>query len=403
MAYVNRSDLAAHALRVAGVMTGTSCDGLDVACAEFDGPSHALSWRPLWNATAPYPAELRRRVLDAQEPGFRLASHAWLRLHHDLGLWYAKALKKIMTRRLPRPHLIANHGQTLAHFPDEGMTLQLGDPSLIARLTGLSIACGFREGDLAAGGQGAPLVPRFHALLARRLGGPGRNLAIHNLGGMSNLTYLGAQGKVLAFDTGPGNAWIDAAAAKVSRGKLAMDRGGKLAQNGLADLKAVRAVLTHPYFGKRAPKSTGRDDFPFTMLLRRTRATGADLVATATAVTIESVAQAYEREILRRKLPLDEIHFSGGGAKNPALIDGIRKRLAGVEVHAFGVSGRGKALDPQQIEAQAFAYLGCLAILGAPIGGPWTGARGFAPPAHLIPGANWIEVMSRLHGTRSRR
>lgn len=403
MAYVERGDLTAHALRVAGVMTGTSCDGLDVACAEFDGHPRALSWHPLWSATEPYPAKLRHRVLGAQEPGFHLDTHEWLRLHHDLGLWYAKALKKILSRRSPSPHLIANHGQTLAHFPNEGLTLQLGDPSLIARETGLSVACAFREGDLAAGGQGAPLVPRFHALLGLALGWPKRHIAIHNLGGMSNLTYLGTQGRVLAFDTGPGNAWIDAAAAKATRGRMTMDRGGKLARAGSVDLRAVSAVLNHPYFSKHAPKSTGRDEFPFKMLLEHTRARGADLVATATAVTIESVARAYEREVLFRRLPLEEVHFCGGGAKNPALIEGIRARLSSVDVHAFGVSGKGRSRDPQQIEAQAFAYLGCLALLGAPIGGPWTGARGFAPPAHLIPGANWIEVITKLRGTRSRR
>jgi anhydro-N-acetylmuramic acid kinase len=385
-------------------MTGTSCDGLDVACAEFDGPSRELSWRPLWSATAPYPPELRRRVLDAQAPGYRCSTRDWLKLHRDLGRWYAQALARILSRHSPRPQVIANHGQTLAHFPDESLTLQLGDPTLISQATGLTVACSFREGDIAAGGQGAPLVPRFHAMLARGLGAPQRAIAIHNLGGISNLTYLGPGNKILAFDTGPANAWIDAAAARVSHGKLAMDRGGKLAKKGRPDLGAVRAVLAHPFFRKHAPKSTGRDDFPFEILLKLTDVRGPDLVATATAVTIASVAQAYEKEILKQGLPLDQIHFCGGGAKNPALIGGIRDWLGDrVEVHVLGQSGRGSAYDPQLIEAQAFAYAGCLSLLGSPIGGPWTGARGFGPPAHVIPGENWAEVTTRVHETRSRR
>jgi anhydro-N-acetylmuramic acid kinase len=409
MAYLDRGartspPLVARALRVAGVMTGTSCDGLDVACVRFDGPSRSLAWKPLWSASASYPASLKKRVLGAQAPGFAAGTREWLALHRDLGQWYGQALKKIIARHhASRPHLIANHGQTLAHFPGDGLTLQLGDPSLIARATGISTAAFFREGDLAAGGQGAPLVPRFHALIARDLGWPRRSIAIHNLGGISNLTYLGPGGRMLAFDTGPGNLWIDAAASIATRGRLGMDRGGRIAREGEADAKAVRATLAHPYFAKAAPKSTGRDDFPLELLLSRTRARGADLVATATTVTIESVARAYEALIIGKRLPLDAIYFCGGGAKNPTLLDGVRARLPGVDIHALGSSGAGRAYDPQLVEAQAFAHSGCLALLGEPIGGSWTGARGFGPPAHLIPGENWPEAMSRLRGTRSPR
>ena len=399
MAYPSRHSV--RSLRVAGVMTGTSCDGMDVACVEFDGPDSALSWRPLWSASLAYPPNLRRRVLDAQSPGANYEIREWLGLHRDLGRWYANSIRRIIAKHSVRPHLIANHGQTVAHYPVEGLTLQLGDPSLIAQATGISVVCSFREGDIAAQGQGAPLVPRFHGLSARKLGAPGRGISIHNLGGISNLSYFGGKknGDVLAFDTGPGNIWIDAAAALSTRGRLKMDAGGKLARSGTIDEKAVRAILRHPYFSKHAPKSTGRNEFTFELLRSKTRAKGADLVAAATAVTIESIARSYENAILRKRLPLDAIYFCGGGAKNPAILEGVAERLPTVQVRSLEEAG----FDPQLVEAQAFAYYGCLALLGLPLGGTWTGARGFGPPAHLIPAENWFEAVSRIRETRCPR
>jgi anhydro-N-acetylmuramic acid kinase len=390
-----------RAVRVAGVMTGTSCDGLDLACVEFAGPAEGPEWRALWSATAPYPVALRRRVLGAQKPGFEASAREWLELNRDLGEWYARTIARLIARRAPRPDLIANHGQTLAHFPDRRVTMQMGDPALIARATGLTVACSFRDGDVAAGGQGAPLVPRFHALMARKIVGAdrGRGIAIHNLGGISNLTYLGPRDLTLAFDTGPANAWIDAAASRATRGRQSMDTGGRLARAGHADLRAVQAALSHPFFRRHAPKSTGRDDFPFEILLELTRARGADLVATATAVTIASVSRAYEREILGRGLPLARVLFCGGGAKNPSIIEGVRDWLAAASPRV----SVGTLADSQLIEAQAFAYLGYLSLHGHAVGGAWTGARGIAPPAHLVPGANWSGLRSKALGSRSRR
>lgn len=388
--------LQARGLRIAGIMTGTSCDGLDLACVEFNGSADRLRWRSLWSASAPYPPALRRRVLAAQLPDADLALADWLVLNRDLGRWYGQAIARLVRKRAP--HVLANHGQTLAHHPSRGVTLQLGDPSILARETGITVACSFREGDLAAGGQGAPLVPRFHSLLAREIASRGQAISIHNLGGISNLTYLG-RGAPLAFDTGPANLWIDAAAARATNGHLRMDRGGRLARLGRVDDEAVRRALAHPFFRKSAPKSTGRDEFPFELLTKHTGAKGADLVATATAVTVESIARAYENAILRRGLPLHTIHFGGGGAKNPTLLEWLAARLPSIRIATLEDSGH----DSQLVEAQAFAYSGCLALLGHPVGGAWTGASGFAPPAHLIPGANWRRVVARVRETQSRR
>jgi anhydro-N-acetylmuramic acid kinase len=386
-------------MKVLGVMTGTSCDGLDAACVDFDSPSAGHDgWKPLWSESLPYPSALRRRVLQAQEPGTRNAIRSWLELHRDLGLWYAASLSKLLKARRPgtRPEVIANHGQTLAHYPGQGLTLQLGDPSIIAQATGLTVVSAFREGDLAAGGQGAPLVPRFHRLLAHKLGSGRPGIAIHNLGGMSNLTYVGPKDRLLAFDTGPGNVWIDAAAVMATRGRLHMDEGGRLARSGQVDERGLRELLKHPYFRRAAPKSTGRDEFPVELFLSKTRAKGADLVATATALTVESIARSYENTILRRRLPLRAIYFCGGGAKNPSLIDRLRLRLPSVVIERVDDQG----WDGQMIEAQAFAYCGYLALAGQPLGGEWTGARGYGPPAHVIPGANWNQVAPKLRAIR---
>lgn len=383
------------ALRILGVMTGTSCDGLDAACIEISGSG----WSPLWSSSCAYPRSLRERVLSLQKEKTRAPIQEWLALHSDLGNWYGTTLQKMIRKQKLRPDVIANHGQTLAHFPSMGKssaTLQLGDPTRIANLTGLTVVSHFRDGDIAAGGQGAPLVPLFHQLLAEHLGGPDEGISIHNIGGISNLTYIGPviQGErpVLAFDTGPGNIWIDAATEVATKGKQKIDRGGKIAASGQIDIAAVRRLLKHPYFALRAPKSTGRDDFPISAFLSRVRAKDASLVATATALTVESIGQAYEKEILKRGLPLSKIFFCGGGAKNPTLTGWISDRLPGVEVLSLEDSG----LDPQLIEAQAFAYFGFLSLLGRPLGGDWTGARGFGPPGMITPGMNWAEVCARV-------
>jgi anhydro-N-acetylmuramic acid kinase len=216
-------------------------------------------------------------------------------------------------------------------------------------------------------------------------------IAIHNIGGISNLTYIGPN-QTIAFDTGPGNCWIDAATELATRGKSKFDRGGKLAREGQVDAKAVDAVLKNTYFKKAPPKSTGRDDFPFELLKSKTRSKGADLVATATAVTAESIAQAYEKFILEKQLPLKAVYITGGGAKNPALMDGLKNYLAPIEVLTLEEAG----FDPQLVEAQAFAYFGFLSLLGQPVSGSWTGAQGFAPPGRITPGENWTEVLEVL-------
>ena len=378
-------------MKILGVMTGTSCDGLDAACTDFN----EIGWKPLWAKSRPYPRALRERVLAAQIPGAKLSLREWGELHRDLGIWMARVLANILRNvpRARRPEAIACHGQTVAHFPAAqrlGFTMQLGDSCRIAEATGLTVISNFRGGDMAAGGEGAPLAPRFHKLLAAGRGG----IAIHNLGGISNLTYIGLRDEIIAFDTGPGNSWIDAAAELVSGGKVRFDRNGKIAREHSADLRAVETILRGEYFRRSPPKSTGREDFPFERLLRATRVCDGRLVATATAITVESIVRAYADFILKKKLPLKAIYFCGGGARNSFLIESLRARLGRIHVASVNEIG----VDARYLEANAFGYFGSLALKGRAIGGSWTGVDGWAPPAQIIPGRNWTEIVRQIGG-----
>jgi len=338
----------------------------------------------LWGRSAKYPAKLRERVLQVQLPKSRITLREFGELHSDLGAWYGSTLARFCA--IDPPDAIASHGQTVAHFPaarKQGFTFQLGDPSRIAAATGLTVISNFRDGDMAAGGEGAPLAPRFHKLLAKQ-----KRIAIHNLGGISNLTYIGAKDEVIAFDTGPGNIWIDAAAALATG--ATMDRDGKSAQSSAPDERAVKSILRLEYFRRRPPKSTGRDDFPFELLLKATKVRGASLVATATAITVESIADAYERFISKRGL--EAIFFSGGGARNSFLIESLKRRLSPIAVGTIEEAG----LDSKFLEAQAFAYFGYIALQGIALGGSWTGVPGWAPPAHIIPGRNWPNIVRQF-------
>jgi len=372
-------------LNILGMMSGTSCDGIDVACLEFAGER----WRPLWSQSLPYPSSLRKRVLAIQaRPHGSLLE--FLQLHRDLGHWYAQSVQKCLrgVKKSQQPDVIANHGQTVAHFPDEYCTSQLGDPSLIAKVTGLTTISEFRRGDLAALGQGAPLVPLFHRALLQ----PGQS--IHNLGGISNFTYLTPEQEIIGFDTGPGNLLIDAAAEKISLGKLKFDRSGKLASRGKIHHPSLERMLKHPYFRKAPPKSTGRDDFPIKFLFDHCKLKDESLVATATALTAVTIAIAYENSVIHKRMPLTEIFFCGGGAKNPTLLEMIQELMPETQVQTIEAKG----LNSQYIEAQAFAYFGYLSLLGENLGGSWTGQKPgtWAPPGTITPGKNWGALIKKI-------
>jgi anhydro-N-acetylmuramic acid kinase len=335
-------------------MSGTSLDGIDAAFVATDGRARVDSGPWL---TIPYPAELRERlrgVLGGVGPvaGVERAiteAHAaavtQLRVRHDLG----------------HVDVIGFHGHTILHRPKEGRTWQIGDGALLAARTGVDVVCDFRTADVAAGGEGAPLAPLFHAALAAGLERP---LAVLNVGGVANVTWIGADGAVLAFDTGPGNALVDDwCLAHLGR---PLDEGGQLAASGTVDEAHLARFLGHDFFARRPPKSLDRDDWG---RFRPTHLAPADGAATLTAMTAAAVAAAaaWFPASPRRWL------VTGGGRHNPVLMAALARRL-GAPVDPVGAVG----WEGDALEAQAFAYLAVRALDKLPLSLPTT--TGVAAP-----------------------
>lgn len=349
-------------MNVLGMMSGTSVDGVDLVLADLDlddAPTgRSLRWRVLDHRAVAFPTELRRSVL-ATLAG-RATTNEVARLHHDLGRFYAL----VATEFRGRTDLAACHGQTVWHEPP-GCTLQLGEPAYLAEALGVPVVADFRPSDLALGGEAAPLVPYPDLLL---YGQAGRRLAIHNIGGISNLTYLPGLDRagVLAFDTGPGNVLLDEAAARLG---LSHDAGGAIAASGAVDAMRAGRWLAHPYFDRRPPKSTGREIWRLENLDGHAALAPHDLLATLTHVTARSIVEAYRRFVV--PLGLDEIWVAGGGAANAELLRQVR---AGLDVPVLTFEEKG--LDSKHREALCFAVLGYLRQHGLPnVIGRSTGAR----------------------------
>jgi len=370
-------------VRVVGLMSGTSLDGVDAAVVEFEGADEReLRWGVRAFVTVPYTAERRERIHEAIVAG---GAAALCRLHADLGEWFAEAALAACEAAALAPEevdLIGSHGQTVWHEPPEagrrGATLQLGCAATIAERTGIPVVSDFRVRDVAAGGEGAPLVPWVDRLLFSL---PDRRRVLQNIGGMANLTWLPPRGDpspLLAFDTGPGNALIDAAVTLATGGRETYDRDGEWARRGQVRPDLLAELLSHPFFHRAPPKSTGREVFgrPFVeALVERIAPTTdrdwADLVATLTALTARSIADA----IRRYALPwgVDEVVVTGGGARNPALLSMLEGELAPIPVRHGDVLG----LDPDAKEAVAFAALAWAHVHGIPANIPEaTGAAG---------------------------
>lgn len=375
-------------MKVIGLMSGTSADGVDAALVDIRGAGHDLTVRLLAFHTLPYPVPFRARLLRAMTRG-TVADVC--HLNAALGEWFARAARRVMrTAGVPprRVALIGSHGQTLHHLPrprreavigSVRSTLQLGDPAVIAERTGITTVADFRARDVAAGGQGAPLTPYLHHLLFRH---PSRSRVVVNIGGISNLTYLPAHsglGSIRAFDTGPGNMVIDGIVHLVTGGRREFDRGGRLASRGTPNEELLRALLRHPYLKRVPPKSTGREEFGerflgrFVRLGRSAGLSDADLVATATAYTARTIAGSVTF------LPgrVDEVLVCGGGARNAALMRMLQATWddhGGKGVPVWPVEALG--WDGHALEAVAFAVFAYQAVRGVPCNLPHvTGAR----------------------------
>lgn len=397
---------------VLGLSSGTSVDGIDVAAADLHLDGAGITMAPLGHRDVAYSAHLRTMILDALPPAATTLD-AVCRIDTAIGQQFAAAAVAAIADLCDgAADLIVSHGQTLYHWVEAGSardaagraggpsargSLQAGQPAWIAEATGLPVISDVRARDIAAGGHGAPLASTLDVLLlgedegARlRAGGRGPDrrapAAALNLGGMANLTIVRPGAEPLAFDTGPGNALIDAAAMLVSGGHDDRDHDGRRAARGGVDDSLLALLLADPYYDLDPPKSTGREVFHRGYLehaLRRCGAGGDDLLATVTALTARTVAAACRRH------GVVEVVASGGGTHNPTLMAALRAALAPARLttsQRWGVPVDAK-------EALLFALLGFLTWNGVAATVPsCTGARHATLAGHITPGARPLEL-----------
>jgi anhydro-N-acetylmuramic acid kinase len=326
-------------VRVAGVMSGTSLDGIDVAIIETRG----RRIKTIGFQSTPYPDAVRRAILEAA------SAEAISRLNFQLGELYARAVLRAV-RSFGAVELIGCHGQTIYH--EGGVhTLQVGEPAVIAERTGVPVVSNFRTRDVAAGGQGAPLVPYVDYLLFRH---PTRARIALNIGGIANITVIppsAAPEDVVAFDTGPGNMVIDALTREYTLGQKHFDRDGAIAASGKIDRALLKELLADSYYRRRPPKSAGREQYgaAFVERLKKSKRAFPDLIATATALTAATIAHAVHRQA--KACPT--LIASGGGVHNSQLMVQIAAFLPDMAITTTAQYG----IDPDAKEAIAFGVL----------------------------------------------
>jgi len=410
--------------KVIGLMSGTSADGIDACLVEISGNGLHTRINVLVSETYPYDETTRTAILDTCNPETGTVDKV-CQLNFHLGKLFANAATSIANKAhisIKDIDLIGSHGQTIYHIPNPETisktgvrsnesnsntvdidafkkepwdlphirsTLQIGEPSVIAQETGVTTVADFRPRDMAAGGQGAPLVPYVDFLLFRD---KEKGRALQNIGGIANVTILPKNcsiNDVIAFDTGPGNMIIDRITELVTNTTQHFDEGGKLAARGSVNDAILSSLLAHPYLSKPPPKTTGREEFGISFadnLYKDGTHSGIkdlDILATVTAFTARSIADSYKHWILP-KHPLPEIILSGGGSHNDNLIKFLRQYLEpSIQIHTINKFG----ISPNAKEALAFAILANETIFGNPNNIPnATGAREAVIMGKIIPG-----------------
>lgn len=348
----------------AGLMSGTSLDGIDAVLADLAGARPVL----IANAHVPFDAPLRSELLALNTSGANEIERAAL-AGNELAQRYADAVAAVLAgSKTPAAAVraIGCHGQTVRHRPGRGYTTQIGNAALLAELTGIRVVADFRGRDLAAGGQGAPLAPAFHAAV---FADAAEDRAVLNLGGIANLSFLPRQGEVSGFDSGPGNCLLDLWAARhLGRPH---DAGGDWAAAGAVIPELLERMLREPYFALAPPKSTGRDLFNAQWLQGMLR--GGEQPQAVQATLLELTARSAAGALARHCRGARRLIVCGGGAKNAALM----RRLAGLAAPAELQASDRHGIDPQLVEAAAFAWLAQRALEGLPGNLPSvTGARG---------------------------
>ena len=349
-----------------GLISGTSADGIDAVLVRFEPVLTLLAAR-----TYPWDGTVRERLLALATGAAAMRLDAYGQLDVEVGECFARCANALLAEAGLEPADVAaigSHGQTVCHRPhgDHPFTLQIGDPSVIAERTGITTVADFRRADVAAGGQGAPLLPALHAALFTD---PAISRAVLNLGGIANLTLLQPGREVVGFDTGPANCLLDAWSARHLG--AARDEGGAWAGSGQVDTALLARWLSDPYFALVPPKSTGREVFNLDWLDARLPPGMApvDVQATLLALSARSIAAA-----LHAHAPaVGEVYACGGGVHNAVLMDALRLALPGVRVATTAALG----LDPDFVEAVGFAWLARARLRGEPGNLPAvTGARG---------------------------
>jgi anhydro-N-acetylmuramic acid kinase len=352
-------------LNIVGIMNGTSLDGIDYVLCHFKDPANGdyLKVQPKLKLSASFrfsselKAKLKRAAMD------QMTTSQLSLLHYELGALYATHLVSLKKKGW-KFHAVGLHGQTIFHAGQKA-TWQIGSAYPMAAQLNVKVVSNFREADVATGGQGAPLAPFFHlALLNASHIRNSEIVAFHNLGGMSNLTWLdvaGAKSKILAFDTGPANMLIDLVMAIHSNSTKSFDKGGAVARTGLPQPILLNEMLKHPFFSKKPPKSCGREEFGEVFIKAYERElrtlSPEDQLATLTELTARSIAMAYES--LVPQVP-SKIFFSGGGAHNTYLLSRIQYLMPNTVVQTTADLG----WDVSSIEGGAFAYLAYLRLKG---------------------------------------
>lgn len=325
-------------------MSGTSLDGIDASLVQFSGTESQL----LHSIYHPYPESLRQQLLALHEPAVN-ELHAAAIVANELARRYANIVNELLEAQGINSSQVAAigcHGQTIRHQPDAGYTIQLNNAALLAELTGITTISDFRNRDIAAGGQGAPLVPAFHSAMFMQ---SQRHRVIVNIGGISNLTNLPPSGTITGFDCGPGNLLMDGWCQKHTGQNY--DKNGTWAASGKAIPELLRALLMHPFFQQPPPKSAGRENFnlPWLAQFLNGQEAAEDVQATLLHLTAESIARAINDYCTGAQ----EIYVCGGGARNGALMTSLQTLLSGSHVGLTDELG----VDADWLEAYAFAWL----------------------------------------------
>ena len=371
---------------VIGLMSGTSYDGIEAAAGDLEIEGNVLVLRPLAERNVAYPDELRRDIAAVLPPATTTVGHV-CELDVRIGQCFAEAAEAIQRAVHDDAQLVVSHGQTLFHWVEDGRargSLQVGQAAWIAELTGLPVVSDLRTRDIAAGGQGAPMVAKFDALM---LAGATSRCAALNLGGIANLTVVEAGREPLAYDIGPANALIDAAVHHFSQGRQRLDRDGRRATSGRVHEPLLAELMSDPYYAAPPPKPTGKERFNLTYLLsaleRHSSIPEDDVIATVTALTATVVATELKR------LKVAEVFASGGGTANRTLMSDLARRAPDVNIRTTEVWG----LPSSAKEAYAFATLGFLTVNGHPGALPsCTGARRATLLGSITPGAQPLSL-----------